>query len=207
VPRRRDGAYHQGTAWAWLLGPFARAQFKVYGAAATARSFLAPLADHLRHGTSCLGPDASPSRIHHRCNIRPKSVADNPCPQCWRLARTTAGSTGTGAGGQQRAGVIPGPAEKRRLDVKKCNLIIASAVAAAFALPLMSDAQGGPAPKPKFESEKCYGIAKAGKNDCQTANSSCAGTSKRDGQGDAWIYMPAGACGRVVGGSLMPKRT
>jgi len=61
--------------------------------------------------------------------------------------------------------------------------------------------------KPKFESEKCYGIAKAGKNDCQTANSSCAGTSKRDGQGDAWIYMPAGACDRVVGGSLQPKRS
>jgi uncharacterized membrane protein len=102
--------------------------------------------------------------------------------------------------------VIAKPAEKRRLDVKKSNLIIASAMAAAFALPLISDAQGGPAPKPNFESEKCYGIAKAGKNDCQTANSSCAGTSKRDSQGDAWIYMPAGACGKVVGGSLMPKR-
>jgi predicted glycogen debranching enzyme len=43
----RDSAYHQGTAWAWLLGPFALAHFKVYGDAATARSFLAPLADHL----------------------------------------------------------------------------------------------------------------------------------------------------------------
>ena len=75
--------------------------------------------------------------------------------------------------------------------MKKSNLIIASAVAAALALPLISDAQGGPAPKPKFEAEKCYGIARAGKNDCQTANSSCAGTSKRDSQGDAWIYMPA----------------
>jgi uncharacterized membrane protein len=102
--------------------------------------------------------------------------------------------------------VIAKPAEKGRFDVKKSNLIIASAVAAVFALPLISDAQGGPAPKPTFESEKCYGIAKAGKNDCQTANSSCAGTSKRDSQGDAWIYMPAGTCGKVVGGSLMPKR-
>jgi len=91
--------------------------------------------------------------------------------------------------------------------VKKSNLIIASAVAAALALPLISDAQGGPAPKPKFEAEKCYGIAKASKNDCQTANSSCAGTSKRDSQGDAWIYMPAGACAKVVGASLQPKRS
>jgi uncharacterized membrane protein len=109
--------------------------------------------------------------------------------------------------GQTRTAAIPEPAGTRRLDVKTSNLIIASAVAAAaFALPLISDAQGGPAPKPKFEAEKCYGIAKAGKNDCQTANSSCAGTSKRDGQADAWIYMPAGACGKVVGGSLVPKR-
>ena len=46
----------------------------------------------------------------------------------------------------------------------------------------------------------------AGKNDCQTANSSCAGTSRRDQQGDAWIYMPAGACDKVVGGSTQPKR-
>ena len=88
----------------------------------------------------------------------------------------------------------------------KFNLLIASAVAAVLSLPVASDAQNGPAPKPKFEAEKCYGIAKAGKNDCQTANSSCAGTSKRDGQGDAWIYMPAGSCAKVVGGSLQPKR-
>ena len=43
--------------------------------------------------------------------------------------------------------------------MKKSNLLIASAVAAALALPVVSDAQGGPAPKPKFEAEKCYGIA------------------------------------------------
>jgi uncharacterized membrane protein len=52
----------------------------------------------------------------------------------------------------------------------------------------------------------CYGIARAGKNDCQTANSSCAGTSKRDAQGDAWIYMPKGSCEKLVNGSLQPKR-
>jgi uncharacterized membrane protein len=89
--------------------------------------------------------------------------------------------------------------------MRKTSLFVASAVAAALAIPLASTAQGGPAPKPKFEAEKCYGIAKAGKNDCQTANSSCAGTSKRDGQGDAWIYTPAGSCGKIVGGSMQPK--
>jgi uncharacterized membrane protein len=86
------------------------------------------------------------------------------------------------------------------------RLIIASAVAGALAMPFVAGAQGGPAPKPKFEAEKCYGIVKAGKNDCQTTNSSCAGTSKRDGQGDAWVYMPKGSCERVINGSLQPKK-
>jgi uncharacterized membrane protein len=87
--------------------------------------------------------------------------------------------------------------------MKMSQLLIASAVAAALAVPIVS--QAGPAPKPKFQAEKCYGIAKAGNNDCQTANSSCAGTSRRDNQADAWIYMPAGACDKVVGGSTQPK--
>jgi predicted glycogen debranching enzyme len=42
-PRERDSAYHQGTVWAWLLGPFALAHFKVYGDRAAAQSFLEPL--------------------------------------------------------------------------------------------------------------------------------------------------------------------
>ena len=84
------------------------------------------------------------------------------------------------------------------------KLLIASAGAAALAMPSTVGAQ--PAPKPKFEAEKCYGVVKAGKNDCQTANSSCAGTSKRDKQGDAWIYVPAGACDKLVGGSTQPKK-
>jgi glycogen debranching enzyme len=46
-PLARDTAYHEGTAWGWLLGPFALAHFKVYGDADAARAFLAPLADHL----------------------------------------------------------------------------------------------------------------------------------------------------------------
>ena len=86
----------------------------------------------------------------------------------------------------------------------KSNALIASAVAAALTIP--ASALGGPAPKPAFDAEKCFGIAKAGKNDCQTANSACATTSKRDGQADAWLYVPAGACTKVVGGALQPKR-
>lgn len=85
----------------------------------------------------------------------------------------------------------------------KSNTLIASAVAAALAIP--ATALGGPAPKPTYDAEKCFGIARAGKNDCQTANSACATTSKRDGQADAWVYVPVGACTKVVGGNLQPK--
>ena len=46
-PRERDGAYHQGTVWAWLIGPFVDAHYRVYRDAATARAFLEPLALHL----------------------------------------------------------------------------------------------------------------------------------------------------------------
>jgi predicted glycogen debranching enzyme len=42
-PRERDSAYHQGTVWAWLLGPYALAHYKVYGDRVTAQSFLEPL--------------------------------------------------------------------------------------------------------------------------------------------------------------------
>ncbi|MDX1521420.1 MAG: amylo-alpha-1,6-glucosidase [Anaerolineae bacterium] len=47
---QRDEAYHQGTVWAWLLGPFARAHYCVYGDKALARSFLSPLKNHLTDG-------------------------------------------------------------------------------------------------------------------------------------------------------------
>ena len=56
------------------------------------------------------------------------------------------------------------------------------------------------------DKEKCYGVVKAGKNDCQTAASSCAGTSKKDAQADAWIAVPAGTCAKIVGGSLEAKK-
>ncbi len=52
------------------------------------------------------------------------------------------------------------------------------------------------------EMEKCFGVAKAGSNDCQTATSACAGTSKKDGQADAWMLVPVGICDRLTGGSL-----
>lgn len=44
----RDSAYHQGTVWGWLLGPFVIAHLRVYADADTARRFLEPIGDNLR---------------------------------------------------------------------------------------------------------------------------------------------------------------
>ena len=50
---RRDAAYHMGTVWSWLLGPFARAHFRVYGDARLAQSLLEPIAQHV--DSACIG--------------------------------------------------------------------------------------------------------------------------------------------------------
>ena len=52
------------------------------------------------------------------------------------------------------------------------------------------------------EKEKCYGVAKAGQNDCATKTSSCVGTSATDGQTDSFTVLPGGLCERLSGGSL-----
>lgn len=86
------------------------------------------------------------------------------------------------------------------------NRFVKAAVAGALAAGVAGIALAQtPAPSPKFSAEKCYGIAKAGKNDCQTNTSACAGTSKRDNQGDAWIYVPQGTCEKIVGASKTKK--
>lgn len=74
------------------------------------------------------------------------------------------------------------------------RMAIASALAAALVLPVAAQAQGN--------MEKCYGVVKSGKNDCQTNTSSCAGTSKKDAQTDAWVSVPKGTCEKIVGGKL-----
>lgn len=84
--------------------------------------------------------------------------------------------------------------------MSKTKMIIATAVVGAIAT--AAAAQSGPAPVPTYKFEKCYGIAKAGKNDCATSTSSCAGTSARNQAADAWIYVPAGTCEKIVGSSL-----
>lgn len=49
---------------------------------------------------------------------------------------------------------------------------------------------------------KCYGIAKAGKNDCGTIIGACAATVKQEKACYAWIYMPKGICAKISGASI-----
>jgi uncharacterized membrane protein len=85
------------------------------------------------------------------------------------------------------------------------RLLVASALGAAAAALGASAASAGPAEQPNYSFEKCYGVSKAGVNDCQTSTHSCAGTSTADNAGDSWIYLPAGTCAKLTGGSMEPK--
>ena len=55
-------------------------------------------------------------------------------------------------------------------------------------------------------SEKCYGVAKAGKNDCAGAAHACAGQGKKDASASEFVKLPKGTCERIVGGSLTPGK-
>jgi len=55
APRERDGAYHQGTVWGWLMGPFVLAHLRVYQDPKAALSFLEPLGKQIAsHGLGTL---------------------------------------------------------------------------------------------------------------------------------------------------------
>ena len=78
---------------------------------------------------------------------------------------------------------------------------IASAVFAALALPV-AGCSGNADEAAQAQNEKCYGVVKAGQNDCQTATGSCAGTTTADRTPDAWIYVPEGLCAKIAGGTI-----
>jgi len=86
--------------------------------------------------------------------------------------------------------------------MNKQDILVKSAVASLLAfgsLALTTPAVA--ADKPKME--QCYGIAKAGKNDCaggKGSANSCAGTAKKDGQKDSFVLLPKGTCAKIVGG-------
>ena len=83
---------------------------------------------------------------------------------------------------------------------------LAATTLAALAPMLIADlatAQSHPE-KPAWVYEKCYAVAKAGRNDCFSARHSCAGTAEQDSDPLAWVYLPQGTCLKIVGGKLTP---
>ncbi|MCB1838982.1 MAG: DUF2282 domain-containing protein [Rhodospirillales bacterium] len=85
---------------------------------------------------------------------------------------------------------------------KTLSPFLTGAVAAAA----MGLTQGAFAMGMSGDKEKCYGVVKAGKNDCGSADKahSCAGHAGVDRSGQEWIGLPKGVCERLAGGSLEP---
>jgi uncharacterized membrane protein len=82
------------------------------------------------------------------------------------------------------------------------TLTLSATLAAALTMAAAAQAQ---------DMEKCYGVALAGQNDCAAGpGTSCAGTSTKDYQGDAWKLVPAGTCATIKTpngmGSLEPVK-
>ena len=78
------------------------------------------------------------------------------------------------------------------------RLIVSSALASVLALGLIAQVS---AADDKMGKEKCFGVAKAGQNDCANASGthSCAGQSKVDNGADEWKYVAKGTCKDMKG--------
>ena len=86
------------------------------------------------------------------------------------------------------------------------QLLIRSAYASVVALGMISAAHAGPV-APDASKDKCYGIAKAGQNDCASVSGShsCAGTATKDKDPGDWKYVEKGTCEKM-GGVLTPMK-
>lgn len=86
--------------------------------------------------------------------------------------------------------------------MKKLNTLMLAAAVTTALVGFTVAANATTAP----EMEKCYGIAKTGKNDCAgNGAATCAGSATKDGQG--FITLSKGLCERIVGGSLTATAT
>jgi len=79
-----------------------------------------------------------------------------------------------------------------------------SALASVLALGVATSGNTLAAKKEGFE--KCYGIAKAGMNDCGAKGHSCAGQAKKDKDPKEWVYVPEGTCKKLADGKLKDKK-
>lgn len=88
--------------------------------------------------------------------------------------------------------------------MNKRQALIAAALATVCAAGAASAAdmpKGG-------DKEKCYGIAKAGQNDCAAANGahSCAGQAKEDNAANEWKFVAKGTCEKAGGKTMPPAK-
>lgn len=83
--------------------------------------------------------------------------------------------------------------------MKTRDLLIASAISGALAMGALTAATQAVA---KDNMEKCYGVVKAGKNDCAGTGHTCQGQAKSDRDPNEFILLPAGTCSRLAGGIL-----
>ena len=87
------------------------------------------------------------------------------------------------------------------------NLTRLALISSAMTTLLSNAAMGQVHPeKPTYKYEKCYGVARAGHNDCFFAGNSCAGTAAQDNLPGAWVYIPQGTCKKITGGTLEPPK-
>jgi uncharacterized membrane protein len=86
--------------------------------------------------------------------------------------------------------------------MNKRHAMIAAALASACAANVASAADQSMGGQP--DQEKCYGVAKAGQNDCATGTHGCAGQAKADKGAADWKFVAKGTCEKL-GGKLTAK--
>ncbi|MGH6932388.1 MAG: BufA1 family periplasmic bufferin-type metallophore [Dongiaceae bacterium] len=80
----------------------------------------------------------------------------------------------------------------------KNTILVASALAVAISMSAMPGANAQ-------DTEQCYGVAKAGKNDCKAGSHDCAGHSTADADPASFVLVPVGTCEKIAGGSTTPQ--
>lgn len=87
--------------------------------------------------------------------------------------------------------------------MNKRHTLYAAAIATVCATSLVT----AHADEAKVEKEKCFGVAKAGKNDCAPANGShsCAGQAKKDNDPSDWKFVAKGTCEKMGGKTTASK--
>jgi len=81
----------------------------------------------------------------------------------------------------------------------KTKTVVNAALTGVLALGVLS---AGTVLAADADKEKCYGVVKAGKNDCAGSGHSCAGQATKSGDSNDWVYLPKGTCEKLVSGSL-----